>query len=643
MKNYGFFRVAACSPLVKPADIAFNVEQIKSETRKCIECNVDVVVFPELCITGYTCGDLFDQYLIIEEALEATIDVAIAFKDDPITIIVGLPIGKDRLVFNCAAVLSKGKIQGIVPKTYLPNYGEFYEKRWFASGINFTGNLKIASERHDVKYKVPFGTDLLFSINDTIAGVEICEDLWTTIPPSSLQAINGALLIFNLSATNELSGKYDYLCKLISHQSARCKCVYTYASAGTGESSTDLAFAGNCIIAENGKIIKRSDRFTLESKLAMADVDLEKLIYDRRHSDTFHTSNLRRECRIIAIDTANNYDRQRIGSLADVSVNPFKEIEPQSFNQQCEEITSIQAWGIAMRLRAIGCKKAIIGVSGGLDSTLALLVTVKAFNLLGLPLKGIIALSMPGFGTTERTKTNADSLMDLLGVSHKIIPISKSVSHHFEDIGHDGSVRDATYENSQARMRTMVLMDTANKEGGIVVGTGDLSELALGWCTYNGDQMSMYGVNASIPKTLVRHLVRYFADISDNPKLREVLYDIIDTPISPELLPPDDEDKIEQKTEDLVGPYELHDFFLYYALRYGFSPEKIRFLSQRAFKDKYPKEIIDHWLKVFYKRFFNQQFKRSVMPDGVKATCLSLSPRGDWRMPSDASSSLFIN
>lgn len=642
MDKYGLIRVAACSPEVRPADINFNLEQIIKLADRCVSENVDIVVFPELCITGYTCADLFGQTLLIRKSADALLNLAEKYSETEITIVVGLPIAAYNRLFNCAAVLSKGKICGLVPKTHVPNYGEYYEKRWFASGLNMGGEITLLTSDGETSTPIPFGTDLLFNINGVTTGIEICEDLWVPTPPSSSLAEQGATLILNLSATNELIGKHRYLCDLISNQSARCRCGYVYASAGAGESSTDLAFAGNCIIAENGTILAKSERFTFANKLEIADIDIQKLLHDRQHYDTFSNPQNAASARLITLNTDNDYSYAPVGKYLKIKKHPFLDSDPLKLAERCEEISSIQAWGLAVRLKAINCRKAVVGISGGLDSTLALLVTVKAFDMLGYDRKGITGITMPGFGTTNRTKSNASELMDILGISQREIPIADAVKQHFKDIAHDIDIHDVTYENSQARMRTMILMDVANQENGIVVGTGDLSELALGWCTYNGDQMSMYGVNASIPKTLVKYLVNGYAKNSDDPHLTRILQDIIETPISPELLPPNPDNTIEQKTEDLVGPYELHDFFLYHIMRFGAEPQKVKFLAGLAFKDEYDEETINHWLAVFYKRFFNQQFKRSAMPDGVKAGSVCLSPRGDWRMPSDASSAMFI-
>ncbi|MDE5868703.1 MAG: NAD(+) synthase, partial [Muribaculaceae bacterium] len=496
--------------------------------------------------------------------------------------------------------------------------------------------------------EIPFASNMLFSFEGVIFGVEICEDLWVPIPPSSEMCRQGAEIIFNLSATDELAGKHKYLIELILQQSARCRSGYVYSSAGTGESSTDLAFSGNCIIAENGVLLRESERFSLDSQIEIADIDVELIRNDRRKHNTFHSEQDSSEQTVILIDSAYNGDEKNDKKTDNeiyrfINPTPFVEKDEKRLRERCEEISSIQAWGLAQRLRAIKCNNAVIGISGGLDSTLALLVTVKAFDMLGLDRKGIIGITMPGFGTTERTHNNAWLLMEELGVTPLEIPINNAVQLHFSDIGQNPEKHDATYENSQARERTQILMDMANKTGGIVIGTGDLSELALGWCTYNGDQMSMYGVNASIPKTLVRDLVKGYMIGEKNEKVRKTLQDIIDTPISPELLPAASDGTIAQKTEDFVGPYELHDFFLHAMLRHSFSPTKIYSLACKAFTGQYEREVIKKWLITFYRRFFTQQFKRSCMPDGVKVGSVCLSPRGDWRMPSDASMTMWIN
>lgn len=645
MENIAYLNVAAASPETRPADIEYNTQKILEMTHELHRNGVEVAVFPELCVTGYSCADLFGQQSLLEEALSALDNIARDTASIGIALIVGVPLLHDNKLFNCAAVIYNGKVQGVVPKSFVPNYGEFYERRWFAAASEsmtpeFT---RISNGNQDASY--PFGTELLFEMHGVRFGIEICEDLWVPEPPSGRLSKAGADVIFNLSATNELIGKHAYLLDLIRNQSARCRCAYVYASAGTGESSTDLAFAGNCIIACDGTILAESPRFELSSKSAQAVIDIQPLRHERVHFSTYSDSrcdDLPVHTRVINLCADAGFSAEQYISLLPVDPHPFVDSDSARRKNRCEEISSIQAWGLAVRLRAINCRNAVVGISGGLDSTLALLVTVKAFDMLGLDRKGITGITMPGMGTTDRTRSNASRLMELLGVTEREIPINDAVALHFAAIGHDPAIHDVTYENSQARERTQILMDVANQVNGIVIGTGDLSELALGWCTYNGDQMSMYGVNASIPKTLVKYLVEGYANRTDNLKLRNVLLDIIDTPISPELLPPAADDSIAQKTEDLVGPYELHDFFLYHMLRHGRRPRIIYSMALKAFEGTYSADTIKHWLKTFYRRFFTQQFKRSCMPDGVKVGSVCLSPRGDWRMPSDASARLWL-
>ena len=619
--RYGFVKVAAATPLVKVADCHTNAEAIDRLTVEAVERGVSIVVFPELSLTGYTCGDLFLQSRIIEAGDEALAQLLATPRD--IVSIVGMPIYYKNNLYNCAVVIAKGKICGIVPKSYIPNYSEFYESRWFTEGRDIrNAEITICGQR------VRFGTDLLFEVHGTRFGVEICEDLWVPAPPSSDMALAGATLIFNLSATPEILGKHAYLRSLIKQQSARALCGYVYASAGVGESSTDLVFTGNGIIAENGNIIVARDRFVRDARLTVADIDVEHIFNERRRHTSF--INLDNRFDIIKIDIAQPQ------SALERTINPAPFI-PKNLAEGCAEAFTIQTAGLAQRLSHIGCKKVVIGISGGLDSTLALLVTAATFDLLGLDRKGIIGVTMPGFGTTDRTYQNALTLMAELGITTREISIRKACEQHFEDIGLNANDRGAAYENSQARERTQILMDLANLVGGIVIGTGDLSEAALGWATYNGDSMSMYNPNCSIPKTLVRKIVEWCAESDKNDKVRATLCDIVDTPVSPELLPADSEGNIAQKTEDLVGPYALHDFFIYNFLRNGFSPAKIEFLAQRAFDGEFSAEEIKHWLQVFLRRFFSQQFKRSAAPDGPKVVTVSLSPRGDLRMPSDAS------
>ncbi len=635
MDSFGHIRLAAGVPAVSVADVDFNVDSIVGIIEAAEAQHADILVLPELCITGYTCGDLFGQQALLDAAENAILRIAKVTENFNIFFVIGAPIRISGSLFNCAVAIRHGEILGIVPKSFIPNYGEFYEKRWFRSGVG----SRITSV-HSGEQEIPFGVDILFHLGAATVGIEICEDLWVPIPPSSDACLAGADVVLNLSATNETSGKHAYLRSLISQQSARCRCAYAYASAGFGESTTDLVFTGNAIIAEDGVIMAESPRFTTQPQLRCVDVDTERLRSDRRHFNSFTDIDAAIDYRIVNCDQLKVRRGQPL--LRYVDPYPFVPSDPATLNQRCEEIVSIQSEGLMKRLKVTGCKNLVVGISGGLDSTLALLIAVRAFDRLGLPRTGILGVTMPGFGTTDHTRGNAHLLMDLLGVTSKEIPIHTAVEQHFRDIGHDPEVRDVTYENSQARERTQILMDLANQCNGMVLGTGDLSELALGWATYNGDQMSMYGVNSSVPKTLVRHLVNWFADHSEIPPLADALRDVIATPVSPELLPPDGDGKISQKTEHLVGPYELHDFFLYHMLRYGHEPLKILMLAEKAFEGKHDREEILSWLRVFYKRFFAQQFKRSCMPDGPKVGSICLSPRGDWRMPSDASATVWL-
>ncbi len=660
MNDLGYIRVAAAVPAVALADPITNADRIIDMIKQAESKGVSLIVFPELCVTGYTCADLFNQSLLLEQSKIALGKIVEFTANKTCAVVVGAPLMIEGSLYNCAVVIRNGGVDGVVPKTYLPNYNEFYEGRWFTPGamlktrtIGLSSIIKLEF-RDD--YTVPAGTNLIFEVDDVSYAIEICEDLWVPSPPSSHLAMQGAEIILNLSATDENIGKHAYLLDLIRQQSARCRCGYVYASAGVGESSTDLVFSGNGIIAEDGSILASSPRFSRQATLTTADIDVEKLRNDRRKFATFAQGNayagVERAC--VRANYAPSYDPfpgelipELISLGADfpdrpVSRHPFVDSDPGRRDENCGEIISIQTWGLEQRLEATGCKKLVIGISGGLDSTLALLVAARAFDRLGLDRKGIIGITMPGYGTTTRTHTNATDFMELMGVTSMEIPISKAVDQHFIDIGQSKEVHDATYENGQARERTQILMDMANKTGGMVLGTGDLSELALGWCTYNGDHMSMYAVNASIPKTLVRHLVEWFAAHADEATAR-VLRDIIDTPISPELIPADSgEDTIAQKTEDLVGPYELHDFFLYHTLRNNFAPKKIYTLAKKAFAGVYDNETLKKWLRNFYRRFFSQQFKRSCMPDGPKVGSVCLSPRGDWRMPSDAKAALWL-
>lgn len=632
MKNFGFVKVAAAVPVVEPANCAANANNIISLINQAQAQKVEIVCFPELSITGYTCADLFHNSLLISNAEKALQEIAAASKSTNCLISVGLPLAVGNSLFNCAALIFKGEVLAVIPKTFRPNYNEFYEQRWFASAFH--------AQQQEIELfgkKTPFGTDIIVDFNGVKLGVELCEDLWTPIPPSSLHCLAGAEIILNLSASNATIGKNDYRKQLVSQQSARCVAGMVYASAGFGESSTDLLFAGSAMIAENGSLLAESTRFTMEPQLIISEIDVERLRHDRHKNQAFMEG-------LKPLKTERNYRFIKAeGEVAPFEITRY--IDPMPFvpqgktlTERCEEIINIQSTALVVRLAHTRIKSVVVGISGGLDSTLALLVCVRAFDKLRLSRKGIIGITMPGFGTTSRTKSNAEVMMDELGVTSYCISIADACRQHFKDINHDPNVTDVTYENTQARERTQILMDMSNKHNALVIGTGDMSELALGWATYNGDHMSMYAVNTGVPKTLVRHLVQWYADYEAEPRVKEVLIDVIDTPISPELLPADEQGNIAQKTEDLVGPYELHDFFLYYMLRFGFSTEKIKILALKAFEGRYSEETISHWLKTFMRRFFNQQFKRSCMPDGPKVGSINLSPRGDWRMPSDASS-----
>ncbi len=638
MKNYGFFRAIAAAPAVHIADCSANAREIIRILELTAVEKPDLVVFPEMCITGYTCADLFHSTTLLDDALSALEKVAAATAGLEATVVLGMPLALNNTLYNCAAVLAQGRVAGIVPKTYIPNYNEFYEKRWWAAAPEANTTVDIQGE------EVPFGTGLLFEVAGVPVGVEICEDLWTPVPPSCAAAMAGAMVVANLSASDDIIGKYTYLRQLIAQQSARCLCGYVYASAGYGESSTDLVFDAKTIIAEKGTTLASGQRWQHGSQWVAADIDLEAIARDRMHTGSFHDCAVRQGGSFSSVWAGNGATRNDSDVLKyrKVDPRPFVPADNSSLDANCDEIINIQVAALCRRLEATHCKSLVVGISGGLDSTLALLVAVEAFDKLGLPRTGITGVTMPGFGTTSRTHDNAVTLMKLLGVSMREISIVPAVMQHFSDIGHDPENHDVTYENSQARQRTLLLMDIANQTGGMVLGTGDLSELALGWATYNGDHMSMYGVNAGVPKTLVAHLVRWIARTAHEAEVREILHDIADTPISPELLPPTADGKIAQVTEDLVGPYELHDFFLYYTLRYGFSPRRIYLLALKAFAGSYDHATIKKWLRTFFRRFFAQQFKRSCLPDGPKVGSVCLSPRGDWRMPSDASSAAWL-
>lgn len=635
--NYGFIKVASAVPSVKVADCKYNVEQIEQQIILAEGQGVEIIVFPELSLTGYTCQDLFRQNLLLETTESAMLMLLDFTRQLNIISIVGLPIAVGDLLLNCAAIIQKGQILGIVAKEYLPNYNEFYEKRWFASVQDLrTTELRFAGNQINLSF-----TPQIFVTCDGVRfGVEICEDVWAPTPPSNHLALAGADIIFNLSASDELIGKHDYLCKLLAQQSARTITGYVYSSAGFGESTQDVVYGGNALIFENGHLLQSGPRFAMTPQMQVAQIDVERLRTERRGNTTYVNAQRRMIGEDVIFKNAHSILPKDFVLERPVDAHPFIP-SPDMMEKSCEEILSIQVMGLAKRLVHTGCQKVVIGISGGLDSTLALLVCAMTFDKLGLDRSGIIGVTMPGFGTTDRTYTNAIKLMQSLRITIREISIAKSVTQHFEDIGHDISVHDTTYENSQARERTQILMDVSNQEGGLVIGTGDLSELALGWCTYNGDHMSMYAVNASIPKTLIACLVKFVAGTMD-ADTSATLHDVVDTPISPELVPADEDGNIQQKTEDLVGPYELHDFFLYYFMRHGFRPMKIFLLAQKAFEGQYEDDVIKHWLKTFFRRFFSQQFKRSCLPDGPKVGSISLSPRGDCRMPSDASSELWL-
>ena len=632
---YGFIKAAALSPKTVVADPRSNGEAALSALLQAQNAGVQLAVLPELTLSSYTCADLFHHNALISGCEEALSRLLSATASLPLIFAIGLPVRVGAGLFNCAAVCQQGRILGLVPKTYLPNYQEFYEKRWFASAADLPASTVTLCGQ-----EVPVG-EMLFRFGPLTVGIELCEDLWVPVPPSSLLALRGANVILNLSASNELVAKNDYRRGLVSRQSAGCICGYLYASAGVGESTTDLVFSGACTVAENGTILAESPRFSWDTVMAVGCIDLEKLAAERRRDGSFLDNAARMKLSPLPVVEGElpQLDAAQIDRSFDPT--PFIPRDAAARADRCREIFAIQAAGLARRLAHTGLKKAVIGISGGLDSTLALLVSAEAMKLLGLPAGNILAVTMPGFGTTDQTYQNALELIASLGATFKEVDIRPACNQHMKDIGHDPSIHDVTYENTQARQRTYILMDLANKEGGILVGTGDLSELAMGWCTYNGDHMSMYGVNASVPKTLVRHLVDYVADTSDN-RTAAVLRRVLDTPVSPELLPPDENGQIQQKTEEKIGPYELHDFFLYHFLRFGFDREKIQFLAERAFEGRYDAATINRWLSTFLRRFFISQFKRSCLPDGPKVGSVSLSPRGDWRMPSDASMVAFL-
>ena len=646
----GFIKVAACTPEIQVADVDFNVDKIISQLEKCREEGVKVAVFPELCITGYTCQDLFFQNALLDKAMEGVVKIAKTTADSDMLVAVGVPVRANGKLYNCAAVIQDGEVRAFVPKTHLPNYNEFYEARHFAPYRVECATIDLR-EYGQLEFMPPMEQTVFVceEIPELVVGFELCEDLWVADPVSNYLAKAGATLICNLSASDEVIGKDSYRRQLVSNQSARLVAGYIYCSAGDGESTQDMVFSGHNIIAENGSILAESRLF--ENGITISEIDFKKLAFERRKISTYPAS---AEWDYSSKDSGfldkDNISRERfsleIGETAltrKFAKTPFIPSNQAERNERCHLILQMQSHGLMKRIAHTHSKTVVIGISGGLDSTLALLVCVMAMDLLKRPHTDIVAVTMPCFGTTKRTRSNAEILCDALGVTFREVDISKAVLQHFEDIGHDFNDHSVVFENGQARERTKVLMNIANQVSGMVVGTGDLSELALGWATYNGDHMSMYGVNASIPKTLVRHIVQYYGDTCTSDTLRDVLYDILDTPVSPELLPTDESGtEMTQKTEDLVGPYELHDFFLYYGIRWGFEPSKVKRLAKYAFEGDYPDEVIDKWLKTFYRRFFSQQFKRSCLPDGAKIGSVTLSPRGDWRMPSDAVAKLWL-
>ena len=647
--NFGYVRVAAAVPHMKVADCAYNASEIKKQISEAVQEGVQVICFPELSITGYTCADLFFTQQLQQNALRALEQVCAYTRDLPIIVLVGAPLKVDNNLYNCAFVMTDGEVMGVVPKVNLPNTGEFYEKRWFSSGRDVLEH-NINSIRPRIPTielwgnDVPFGIDLLFATKDYSFGIEICEDLWSPLPASTQLAIQGAEIIFNLSSSNCVTGKHTFRQRMIMQQSARVHCGYVYTSSGIGESTTDIVFSGSTYIAENGDMLDMGDRFQMESSMIISEIDVERLRIDRQRNTNFTHDKHGHYRHIQVAPLEPSLGDEAIGDEA-IGTEPTHRHFPKTpflpkrnnSIEYCEDVLNLQLHGLLRRWQHTHAESLVIGISGGLDSTLALLVCVLTADRLGYSRSQIIGVTMPGFGTSDRTYNNAIALMEQLGISIHEIPIRDMALQHLQDIDHDIHIHDITYENAQARIRTLVLMDMANKYNGLVVGTGDMSELALGWATYCGDQMSMYGLNAGIPKTLVRYMVQYAAENIFSEHTREILLDIIDTPVSPELLPTDEDGNIAQKTEDKVGPYELHDFYMYYFLRYGFTREKIAYMAGIAFDGQYTQEEVNHWLDIFMHRFFTQQFKRNCLPDGPKVVGVSLSPRGDWRMPSDAS------
>ena len=638
LSQYGYIRIASASPETLVANTVFNSKKIVDAVNIALDNKCNFILFPELSISAYTCGDLFFQQTLIENSNQAIEEICRLTKNKKVSLVVGAPIQSDGKLFNCAVFISSGDILGIIPKTYLCNSKEYYEERWFSSEFDRISDTVYLNGK-----QIPFGADIIFRQQEypnASFGIEICEDLWTVKPPSFDLSIAGANVLLNLSASNELLTKVDYRRNLVKMQSARCFASYVFASSGPGESTTDTVFSGHCIISEFGNILSQTSRFNFETQITYADIDIERLNMERKFNNSFGGSLPSKSFRIIDFSLP---EIQKKSLLRKINPLPFVPAEKYKRSEVCNEIFNIQTTALSKRIRHINNKKVVIGISGGLDSTLALIATFKTFEKLGLHKTGIYAISMPGFGTSQRTKTNAEKLAKSLGISFKTIDIKASVNQHFQDIEHNPNDKNIVYENAQARERTQILMDYANKLNGIVVGTGDLSEIALGWSTYNGDHISMYGINSGIPKTLVKYIIEWATEYLFDKEISEILTDIINTPISPELLPTNNKGEIQQETEKAIGPYELHDFFLYYAIRMNFSPKKIAFLSQIAFENKYTKIEITKWLKEFYNRFFTNQFKRSCMPDGVKVGTLALSPRADWRMPSDADKNIWID
>jgi NAD+ synthase (glutamine-hydrolysing) len=638
LQDYGFVRLAVVSPQLRVADVPFNTDRLAEALHTAAAHDAHLVLFPELCVTGYTCGDLFYEAALRHAAYEALLHLASLTRELQLVAVVGLPVEAAGRLFNCAAVVAQGRLCGIVPKTYLPNTGEFYERRWFASEHErSTDTVVLGGE------SIPFGADLLFAVDNVpgaLIGVEICEDLWAPHPPSSDMAVAGATLLLNLSSSNEVLGKAAYRRLLVQSQSGRCIAAYAYASAGVWESTTDMVFSGHNLVAENGTLLGEGPRFSFRPELLLADVDVERLLHDRLQNATFAVSRPRRKYRIVSVRIAERRSERLYRPL---SSTPFVPASPQEQAQRAEEIVAIQTRGLARRLLHLGQRVGtVVGVSGGLDSTLALLICAATMDLLGWERRLVHAVSMPGPGSTRRTQQNAQRLARALGATLHVIPIAAALHQHLRDLGHPEEVYDVTYENAQARERTQILLDLANQLGALAVGTGDLSELALGWCTYGGDHLSFYNVNAGIPKTLVRFIVQWCADHLFSGEVSDILRDICATPISPELVPPEPGDRIVQKTEELLGPFEVHDFVLFYMLRHHFSPRKIFLLACHAFEGRYTAEQLLQWMRVFYRRFFANQFKRSCLPDGPKVGTVALSPRGDWRMPSDAEATVWL-